>query len=303
MQERASPSSREGYVTASDGTRLWYRSRGEGPALIFQNGVGVTTTFWEGMAERFAGAGFRTLVWDYRGHGRSDDPRDVDSLDLSTVADDLRVLMDALGIDRACLLGHSMGAQVGWEFYRLHPERVAGLVPTLGTYRDALSTFCDLPWLAPRVFAVARFLAASFPVLARRLAAVPSMHPRLAERLIRRLAIVHPTLSPTDWVPSYLEHVARLDLRVFFALARAIQEHDATELLPGIEVPVLVVAGERDFFCPPRVAREMAERIPGAELLLIPEGSHAAMIEQPDLIALRLATFLEERVYPRRRAG
>ncbi|MFO7156103.1 MAG: alpha/beta hydrolase [Pseudomonadota bacterium] len=303
MRERASPSSREGYVVASDGTRLWYRARGRGPALIFQNGVGVTTTFWEGMAERFAGAGFTTVVWDYRGHGRSDDPRDPDSLDLSTVVDDLRFLMDALELDRACLLGHSMGAQVGWEFYRLHPMRVAGLVPTLGTYRDAVSTFYDLPWLAPRVFAVARFLADSFPGVARRLAALPSMNPRLADRLIRRLAIVHPTLSPSDWVPSYVQHMARLDPRVFFSLARAIQEHDATDLLPRIEVPVLVVAGERDLFCPPRVAREMVEKIPGAELLLVPAGSHAAIIEQPDLIALRLATFLDERVYPRRRAG
>lgn len=298
MRKRASSDSHEGTITAPDGTKLWYRSRGEGPALFFQNGVGVTTTFWEGVAERFARAGYRTVVWDYRGHGKSDDPQEPEELDLLTCVDDLRLVMDALGVERACLLGHSMGSQLGWEFYRRHPERVAGLVPTLGTYKDAVASFYNLPWLAPKVLSVASFLAGSFPDFARRLASIPSIHPKLADRFIRRFAIVHPTLSPSDWVPGYLEHMARLDPRVFFALARAMQTHDASDLLPRIRVPVLVVAGERDLFCPPRVAVEMAERIPDAELLLIPAGSHAAIIEQPDLFALRLANFLEERVYP-----
>lgn len=285
-------------MIAPDGARLAVRTRGEGPTLIFQNGVGVTTTFWEGVAERFARAGYHTVVWDYRGHGGSDDPADPAQFDLDTCVEDLRTVLDGLSIDRACLLGHSMGAQLGWEFYRRYPGRVAGLVPTLGTYKDAVSSFYNLPWLAPRAFSVARFLAGSFPDMARRLAALPSVHTKLADRLIRRLAIVHPTLSPSDWVPGYLEHMARLDPRVFFALAKAIQNHDASDLLPQIRVPVLVVAGEKDLFCPPKVAEEMAERIPDAELLVIPEGSHAAMIEQPDLFALRLARFLEARVYP-----
>lgn len=290
--------SREGFVAASDGTRIWFRSRGEGPALIFQNGVGVTTTFWEGVAERFARAGYRTVVWDYRGHGRSQDPDDPEELDLMTCVGDLEALMEGLEIERACLLGHSMGSQLGWEFYRRSPERVAGLVPTLGTYKDAVASFYNSPWLAPKILSVASFLAENFPKVARRAASLPSVHPELADRFIRRFAIVHPTLSPRDWVPGYLEHMARLDPRVFFALARAIQVHDASDILPKIRVPVLVVAGEKDLFCPPRVAREMTEQIPEAELLLIPAGSHAAIIEQPDLIALRLSRFLEERVFP-----
>ena len=101
------------------------------------------------------------------------------------------------------------------------------------------------------------------------------------------------------WLPPYLEHMAKLDPRVFFALAQAIKDHDASDLLPQIRVPVLVIAGERDFFCPPRVASEMADLIPGAELFVIPGGSHAATIEQPELFDLRLERFLEERVYPR----
>lgn len=290
----------EGRIITEDGTRLWYRVEGEGPALVCQNGVGVTTTFWESAARRFARRGYRTVLWDYRGHGQSDDPADPGTFTLETCVDDLKDLLDALEVDAACLLGHSMGSQLGWEFYRRNPERVAGLVPTLGTYRDAVSSFYDMPRLAPRVFAAASFVAETFPGVVKRLAAIPSARPRLSDRVMRRLSIVHPTLSPKEWVPSYLEHMARLDPRVFFALAKGIRDHDASELLPNIRVPVLVVAGEKDFFCPPRVAKEMADLIPGAELLLIPGGSHAAIIEQPELFDLRLERFLEERVFPNR---
>jgi pimeloyl-ACP methyl ester carboxylesterase len=63
-------------------------------------------------------------------------------------------------------------------------------------------------------------------------------------------------------------------------------------------VPTLVVAGERDLFTPRHLSLEMAQRIRGAELLEIPRGSHAALIEQPELVNLRLEKFLRERVEP-----
>lgn len=288
----------EGHLRVEEGQRIWYQVQGRGPAIVFQNGVGVSTTFWTDLAERLADQGYTTVLWDYRGHGRSDDPADPASLGLETCVGDLRKLLDELDIERACLLGHSMGAQLGWEFYRHHPTRVAGLVPTLGTYRNAVASFFDMPTLSPAVFSAASFMAGAFPRVARRLSSIPARRPVLTDRLIRRLAIVHPTLSPQEWVPPYLDHMARLDPRVFFALARAIRDHDASDLLPEIRVPVLVVAGERDRFCPARVAQEMAEQIPDAEMLLIPDGSHAAIIERPELVERRLLRFLRERVYP-----
>jgi pimeloyl-ACP methyl ester carboxylesterase len=300
-QPASNPSApREGRAVVDGGTRLWYRRAGKGPALVFQNGLGVTITFWEAMAARFAEKGYTTVIWDYRGHGQSDPPRDPAAMSLETCVEDLLAILDENGIERACLLGHSMGSQLDFEFYRRYPARVTGLVPTLGTYRKALSTFWSRPRAAELVYTVARFGALEFPRLAHFFTGLAAAHPHLSDALVRKLNIVHPTLSPKEWLPPYLEHMASLDLRVFFALAAAIKDHDASDLLPRIEVPTLVIAGDRDFFCPPKVAREMAEKIPGAELLLVPGGSHAATIEQPELIDLRLERFLEERVYPGR---
>ena len=292
------PTSRDSFVVVDGGTRLWTRRAGNGPALIFQNGLGVTITFWETMAARFARKGYTTVLWDYRGHGRSDPARDPLGMSLEICVEDLAAVLDAHGLEKACLLGHSMGSQLGFEFYRRYPGRVTGLVPTLGTYRKAISTFFGRPRAAEAVYAAARFGALQCPRLAKALTGLAAKNPRLSDLIVRRLSIVHPKLSPKDWLPPYLDHMAKLDVRVFFALAGAIKEHDASDLLGRVDVPTLVIAGDRDFFCPPKVAREMAERIPGAELLLVPGGSHAATIEQPELIDLRLEKFLEERVYP-----
>jgi pimeloyl-ACP methyl ester carboxylesterase len=66
--------------------------------------------------------------------------------------------------------------------------------------------------------------------------------------------------------------------------------------LPNIKVPVLVVAGERDTFTPGYLAADMAEKIPGAELLMIERGSHVAPLEQPKLVDERIIRFFRERV-------
>jgi pimeloyl-ACP methyl ester carboxylesterase len=109
---------------------------------------------------------------------------------------------------------------------------------------------------------------------------------------IRALGVVHPDLCPREDFEPYFEHLSQLDLRGYFALARDLFSHDASDLLEQVRVPALVVAAERDLFAPAARSREMAARIPGAELLVLREGSHAALVEQPELVALTLEKLL-----------
>jgi pimeloyl-ACP methyl ester carboxylesterase len=112
----------------------------------------------------------------------------------------------------------------------------------------------------------------------------------------RLSGMVHAELCPPEALVPYFAHNARLDLRMYLALVESMQRHDATDQLPGIAVPTLVVAGDRDQLTPLACAQEMARLIPGAELFVIPDGTHAALVEQPLLLALRVRQFLEERV-------
>lgn len=287
--------SRTGTAIAADGTPLAYATGGrEGArAIVCANGVGVSTFFWDYMAEHFAPT-HRIVVWDYRGHGASGRPRDLRGVTMGTTAEDMARVMDACGVERGVLLGHSMGCQVILEFWRLFPDRALALVPMLGAYGHPADTFID-----PRVGRAMLDAAYRATTLAPRVVNVATklaFRSALAWPFARYTGLVHPDLCKRTDMDPYLEHLSLLDIEVFMEFARAAQEHDAEPYLADIRCPTLVVAGERDLFTPRHLSLEMAQRISGAELLEIPRGSHAALIEQPELINLRLEKFLRERL-------
>lgn len=289
---------REGYARGPGGLRLYFRIDGsKGPWLVCSNGIGVSIHFWEPFA-RLMSDRYRVVRWDYRGHGRSDAPEDPRDISIGACADDLGAVLDELRIERPALLGHSLGTQVGFELYARQPSRVAALVPTLGTYRRAVETFWDTE-SSLRAFGVFRNLVEKAPGLVSR-AARPMLTSGVAELLARVVGIIDPSLAPHEMMVPFMEHLVQLDLRTWVALAEDMQRYDAGEILERIDVPVLAIAAERDLFTPARIVAEMAGRIPGAELLVIPNGSHAALIEQPELLGLRVAKFLEERVFSER---
>ncbi|MEQ9496029.1 MAG: alpha/beta hydrolase [Deltaproteobacteria bacterium] len=290
-KKRAPWWSTSGTTLAADGTPLAFAAGGpaDATAIVCCNGVGVSTFFWDYVGEFFSKT-HRVVVWDYRGHGASGIPDRIESITMAGVADDLARVMDANQIERAVLLGHSMGCQVIFEFYRLFPDRALALVPMLGAFGHPADTFID-PRIGRTVYRAAYAVASRIPDLI-------SMGMRMTLRkpvmwqFARWSGLVHPDLCRKSDLDPYLEHLARQDVRVFFEMVRAAQEHDASEILGNIRCPALVVAGERDLFTPRHLSVEMAGRMPNAELLEIPRGSHAALIEQPELINLRLEKFL-----------
>ena len=281
---------RVGTAEAPDGAVLGWRIDGGGPiALAACNGIGVSTFFWRGLAEHFGATGKHAfLTWDYRGHGRSPVPEHPEDMTVAQCARDLWVVLAGAGIERAILLGHSLGSQVILEAWRQRSASVQALIPMLGAAGKVFSTF--LGRSEPLLRLLIEVGSANAGPAAQALRAVLQIPG--VWKAMRALKLVHPDLCPREAFDPYFEHLRQLDLRGYFALARDLLSHDASDLLPGIQTPVLVVAGERDLFVSPERSRELAEKIPGAELLLLREGSHAAMVEQPELLALSVEKFL-----------
>lgn len=231
--------------------------------------------------------------WHYRGHGRSQRPADPTRIGIGAHAADLDAVRRAEGDPPVVLFGHSMGCQVALEAYRRRPEGVRGLVLICGSFGRITSTFHGLPILdlvLPKLIdGVLRH-----PNLARAIwSHVP--HETAFKVALKLGEIDADRVNPADMMP-YLQHMTHVDLPMFLRMLRAAGEHSAWDHLPEVAVPVLIVAGERDTFTPPFLAREMARAIPGAELLLIERGTHVASIEQPELVDERIKRFLEERV-------
>lgn len=286
---------REGYAEAHDGALVYYQVVGSGsPALVCCNGIGVSTFFFRHIVERFH-RDHAIVLWDYPGHGRSGLPPEPDTCEVGVerCASDLHAVVEAAGLSEApVLLGHSMGCQVILEYALRHEARA--LIALFGTSGRPLDTFLHLPQSRQAVHALRRILELTGR-RGRRLT-LPFRAQRLAMEFSRLTGLVDRHFEAPDDIARYLEHLTHLDARFFLRMLDEVAEHDIEDRLPEIGVPTLVFAAENDLFTPLERSKRMAERIPGAELLVLAEGSHAAIVEHPQTINHRIARFLDERV-------
>jgi pimeloyl-ACP methyl ester carboxylesterase len=258
-------------------------------SLVFCDGIlcdgFIWKYLWGELAERCDVA-----HWHYRGHGRSGAPIDKSRIDIAAHAADLKGVRDDLG-DRPCvLLGHSMGTQVALEEWRRYPKNVKGLVLLCGSYGKVTQSFRGMPILD-------MILPKLMDIVDKQPEIVRAIWSRIPPEVALKAALLARDVDPTnvrreDMLP-YLKHMTHVDFRMFLRMLRAAGDHSAEEWLGEVDVPVLVVAGEKDTFTPPSLSEWMAERIPNAELLMVAGGSHVAPIEQPELVRERIRAFVE----------
>lgn len=279
------------FIATDDGQQLHVTEVGVGPPLVCCNGVGVSTFFWSYLVEAFR-RDHRIVLWDYRGHGRSSLPADPEHADLSIErhARDLACILDALGLEDPVLIGHSMGCQVILQLAVDQPGRARALIPMLGTFGRPLDTLLDSPLSKP-LFDVIHKVALGAGRGGRRLFR-PLVGSPWAVNLARRSGLVDRHYANRRDLEMYLEHLNHIDPRVLFRSIELMKDHDLGPELPGIETPTLVIAAENDLFTPLHRSRTLVERLPHAELFVIAEGSHAAIVEQPEAIHRRIARFL-----------
>ncbi|WP_223645469.1 alpha/beta fold hydrolase [Corallococcus sp. EGB] len=284
---------RQDSLRVPDGADLYYQVRGSGaPGMVLCDGLGCDGFAWKYLLP-YLGRRHRVLRWHYRGHGKSTVPTDRTRIGMAYTCDDLARVMDAAEMDKAVLFGHSMGVQVALEFHRRYARRVEGLVLVCGSYGMPLDTFHDST-LLKRIFPTLRSAVERFPRHAARI-----VHGALTTELVVQLAIrleMNPDLIARNDLAPYFTHLARMDPVVFVRTLDSLANHTAEDHLEHVDVPTLVVAGEKDRFTPGWLSRKMAERIPASELLMISEGTHTAPLEVPGLVELRVERFLRERL-------
>ena len=253
---------------------LWVEERGDGPPVLLLAGLGDPAEVWrpqlDGLADRF-----RVIAPDNRGVGRT--PMPTAGVSIAAMAQDAAAVLRELGVARAHVAGFSMGGLVAQELALAHPEAVSSLV-LLSSYArtDALlhRTISSWIWLAQTADDPRAFLR-SFSVW-----------------LFSHQA--HDGGFADAWVQAGLDDPHPMSTEDFCAAARACLEHDALDRLGAIAAPTLIVAGEDDLVTPPRFARDLAGRIPGACLELLPGYAHQSFMEIPDRINAVLDDFLSE---------
>lgn len=234
---------------------IYYEShgKGDGPPVLLVPGLGGAGSYWNPNLPAFS-ARHRTIVHDHRGTGQSSASRIQYSVDQMT--DDLLRLMDALGIERAHLVGHSTGGAIGQTLAVKHPARLASLV-LYATWTRADAFF-------KRVFEARRTLLTAAGTAAYARSTPVFLYPdwwinQNLALLEEREKVSIPNFPAAEIVAS------RIDAIVAF---------DRTADLLRIKAPTLVICAKDDFLTPPYFSEELARRIPGAQLKILERGGH-----------------------------
>lgn len=296
---------KEHRVIADDGTPVAYtfrNARGPKVPVIFANGWSCSDSYWGKILPVMEDAGHPVLVPDTRGHGRSGLPRapgrgarnlTIDDLSMPRIARDLLSVLDDAQIDRAVVVGHSMGVQTSLELYRAAPERLRAMVLVAGSSENPAKTFYGTS-LGDLTFPVGAALVRWFPeVLAPLWATIgPASVGHFGARLARAAG---PKATSADLHP-YLLHLKSVDPAVLVLMAAAMRAHSATDLLPHIATPTLVVSAGADVFTPARCSEAIHHQVPDSELVAFRQAGHTLPIEEPQALVATIDDFLARRV-------
>jgi pimeloyl-ACP methyl ester carboxylesterase len=299
---------RDRRATSFDGTEIAYGVFGdEGPWVALIPGFCCPDTFWRYLLPPLSRR-FRVLLYDLRGLGLSGYPRrpgyrarklSVEDFRIEDHARDLAAILDAEGVEDVALVGHSMGGQIALEAYRELADRVSALVMLTASFESPTRTLYgrDLDVFLRGLSATIRILPRPTILLWR---ALFLARPELTHRGAQLVRVLGPPAKAQD-MATYYRHMAFLDPIVLMKMADAMRAHSARDLLPRIDVPTLIVAGELDPFTPPALAHTMHAEIPDSELLVLEGASHGAVIEKPDDVNFAVTSFLTRRLSARRR--
>lgn len=248
------------YLTVADGVRVHYRvfGRKDGEPLLMLHGLGTDHMGWVLQRHAFGGR-YRCITVDNRGSGRSDKPEGT--YDLATMADDAIAVLDELGIERAHVVGASMGGVLAQIIGVTHPDRVRSLVLActacrIQSWRRELFT----DWIAEAEdIGMRRFITGNLEWL---------IGPRSLRRLwpAARVIGLLATRAPVHGLVGQLRALLSVD-------------EELAEQLASIVAPTLIVVGSQDILTPVADSEQLMALIPDAELAVLTGAAHGLMVE------------------------
>lgn len=253
-----------------EGLRIAFERAGAGPPLVLLHGyVGDGRSTWRRQLEALSDE-FTVVAWDAPGSGGSSDP--PESFRLPDYADCLAGFVASLGLERPHVVGLSLGGGLGLELYRRYP-RIPRTLVLAGAYAG---------W------------AGSLPpdVVEERLQQALRLADLPPAQLVSEVV---PTLfsesAPAELVDEFAAGVAEFHPAGLRAMARSIADADLRAVLPRIDVPTLLLYGDKDVRASLDVAESLHEAIPGSRLVVLPGVGHVSSVEAADRFNAELRAF------------
>ncbi len=246
-----------------------YTVEGDGPPLFLIHGIGAARDTWRFVLPTLS-QHFTCISYDLRGHGVS--PKPDDEFGLDELVNDLEALRARLGIEQAHFAGHSLGGMIGPAYARAHPERVLslGLLSTA-----AFRTEDD----SAKVWGVVKAME-------------EKGIPQVLGTLIDRWYTDEFVAEHRDIVDRRLDQVVGTDPEIFLNVFRIYAGTEMAPWLHEVTARSLVLTGEFDGGCNPRLNEQIVDAMPDAELVILPKFKHSILLEAGEEVAAHMVRFL-----------
>lgn len=263
---------------------IFYAVRGEGEPLILIHGYGAGSWVWEKQVEILS-RNYRVHALDLIGHGFSDRPRMEYTPETYILF--LRNFMEGLGIERATLVGNSMGGGIAWAVAALFPERVKKLILIDCTPPDVLNQVQNESF---RTLAVVK----NIPLLPYLVIATRNRNS--IKRILLECVADAKLITPKVLNRQYqLSRITGTTWALYSTLKNARETSGMIDLLARIHHPTLLIWGERDLIFPLAVGESLHQAIKGSKFQIIEKSGHIPMWETPEEVNQAILRFLEEK--------
>ncbi len=283
------------YALHPDGDALAYQLHGAPGAtpIVTLHGLVSSTSQWSFFTPYYAKSR-PVLSWEYRGHGGGAAPRDPRKVSIEQFADDTHTVMRAAELPPSIIAGLSFGVQVALELWRSHREDVRALILLAGTAGHPLDRLSSSRLLRRFTADLVRGLASQRVIAEPVLSFLRSKTgTRIACELAYLTGGAHRDACPSDVLEHLFGHAGGITREVIGAITASYLEHSAWDVLPTIDVPTLIIAGDKDQLTPVATAKRMRDAIPNAELVVFAGHTHLVQVEKPDEVHATIDDFLK----------
>jgi len=253
------------FVRTDDRVKLYYEEHGEGTPLVLAYGIGGNADLWDTNRDALA-ARHRLVLWEPRGHARSDSPADPAQYSFARWTLDLKAIVDRLGIRRAHVGGLSLGAGIATRFALRYPGRVRSLLVTNSSSAAGLPLPVD--HLLMRAQSIKVTLEHGMDAMAE---FAMSSNPNVTARL---------AIDPNAKAEFYAYYRRLTPIGYANALRALLAMDHITDRLSLIRVPTLLIGGDKDPSLEPM--KVMHKRVRGSKLVVLSPASHFANRDQPE---------------------
>ncbi len=258
--------------------------------LVFNYGLVCSNHHWKYQLEWFDKQGYKILFHDYRGHFQSSGKEELEKITFNQIAQDTDELLTHLGLDNVYYIGHSMGVNITLELARLYPARIKGMVLISGTTLPVKGVMFDtnlMEYIIPVAEEGLKRYREIFDVVWK----TQAMNP-MAVNLIHSQGFNEKKVS-RDFIEIYMNRLSQLGPELFIQLFGEMQKHDILGDLGTMNMPSLVIGGDKDKVIPYHLQLLLHQTLRNSELYLVKEGSHVPQVDFPEFINERIKQFID----------